>query len=149
MVWEEGFEPPTTCAQGRCATRLRYTQYGAPCGNRTRIAGLEGRSSAIELTVPGSGGANRTHDLDVMSVASYLLLYPAVLKLRPNAGLEPAQYKGFPQVSHRSLSRAPACVCHSANPAIETGCQGWSGATGALCARDLQSPPTLYWNTWQ
>ena len=24
-----GFEPATTCAQGRCATRLRYTQVNA------------------------------------------------------------------------------------------------------------------------
>ena len=25
MVGVEGFEPPTTCTQNRCATRLRYT----------------------------------------------------------------------------------------------------------------------------
>ena len=25
MVGARGFEPPTPCAQGRCATRLRYT----------------------------------------------------------------------------------------------------------------------------
>ena len=30
MVGAAGFEPTTTCAQGRCATRLRY----APCGKR-------------------------------------------------------------------------------------------------------------------
>jgi hypothetical protein len=33
MVGARGFEPPTPCAQGRCATRLRY----AP----TRLKALE------------------------------------------------------------------------------------------------------------
>ena len=30
MVGARGFEPPTPCAQGRCATRLRYTPTGSP-----------------------------------------------------------------------------------------------------------------------
>ena len=30
LVGARGFEPPTPCAQGRCATRLRYTPTGSP-----------------------------------------------------------------------------------------------------------------------
>ena len=37
MVGVEGFEPPTTWSQTRCATRLRYTpKTGAIDGDRTR-----------------------------------------------------------------------------------------------------------------
>ena len=32
LVWAAGFEPATPCAQGRCATRLRYAQTGRDCG---------------------------------------------------------------------------------------------------------------------
>ena len=47
MVGARGFEPPTPCAQGRCATRLRYTPTlnpkagSLPCVHcqRTAVAG--------------------------------------------------------------------------------------------------------------
>lgn len=35
LVGAAGFEPTTTCSQGRCATRLRYTPIGLTGGTRT------------------------------------------------------------------------------------------------------------------
>ena len=41
LVGVRGFEPPTPCAQGRCATRLRYTPPKPP-RHTTNMAGAEG-----------------------------------------------------------------------------------------------------------
>src|SRR5436309_15395213 len=57
VVGATGFEPATPCAQGRCATRLRYAPTRVdltPNDHRTRIASVvEGptrRSSSLEIT---------------------------------------------------------------------------------------------------
>src|SRR5881396_180052 len=57
VVGATGFEPATPCAQGRCATRLRYAPTPVdltPNDHRTRIASVvEGptrRSSSPEIT---------------------------------------------------------------------------------------------------
>ncbi len=56
VVGAAGFEPATTCAQGRCATRLRYAPFGyyrRPCraasrGRKRSAAERQGKRSAAQ-----------------------------------------------------------------------------------------------------
>jgi hypothetical protein len=48
LVGAIGFEPTTPCAQGRCATRLRYAPTSNYCGGSIEI---------IEATKPFEQGA--------------------------------------------------------------------------------------------
>ena len=51
LVGATGFEPATPCAQGRCATRLRY----APTGSQFTIEIMERRLLLVLILVLGTG----------------------------------------------------------------------------------------------
>ena len=62
MVGARGFEPPTPCAQGRCATRLRYTPTGSPLAfakiNHPK-AGSEYRFRCLEVSMAQAAPTGR------------------------------------------------------------------------------------------
>ena len=79
LVRPEGLEPPTLCLEGRRSVPLSYGRpllKGAEDGNRTRMTGLEGQYSTIELLPPiahpGRRGRIRTGDLSVPNAARCL-----------------------------------------------------------------------------
>ncbi len=102
MVGVEGFEPPTSCSQSRCATRLRYTPRNCRFQARDRVASRvahgtdqrrERQSRAFAIArlprktkrapkhpfrTTGAPGEIRTPDHQVRS----LVLYPTELRAR-------------------------------------------------------------------
>src|SRR5579884_152485 len=57
LVGARGFEPPTPCAQGRCATRLRYAPTFYTFDFKPLLAAAQGR---LPVTVPKRDQWSRT-----------------------------------------------------------------------------------------
>jgi hypothetical protein len=66
MVGAIGFEPTTPCAQGRCATRLRY----APTSGTVLILNRQWRTVSLEPTIRMELG--KSYPLNLAGFAAFL-----------------------------------------------------------------------------